>query len=78
MPFTNAVVAERAGVGSVGRYMGVYTLTFSTAFVLGPIAGTAIYQNISPQALWYGTGAVGIVLAIAFAALSRTLKGVRE
>jgi predicted MFS family arabinose efflux permease len=74
MPFANAVVAERAGVGSVGRYMGVYTLTFSTAFVLGPIAGTAIYQNISPQALWYGTGAVGVVLAVALAALSRPLR----
>ncbi len=74
MPITNAVVAERAGVESVGRYMGVYTLAFSTAFVLGPIVGTAIYQNFGPQALWYGTGVVGIALAIAFAALSRPLR----
>ena len=77
MPITNAVVAERAGAGSVGRYMGVYTLAFSTSFVLGPIAGTAIYQNFSPQALWYGTGAVGVALAIAFAALSRPLRSHR-
>ena len=78
MPIANAVVAERAGVGSVGRYMGIYTLTFSTAFVLGPIVGTATYQNLGPQALWFGAGAVGVVLAIAFAALSRPLKGVKE
>jgi len=74
MPITNAVVAERAGVESVGRYMGVYTLAFSTSFVLGPIAGTAIYQNFGPPALWYGIGVVGIALAIAFAALSRPLR----
>lgn len=74
MPITNAVVAERAGVESVGRYMGVYTLAFSTAFVIGPIAGTAIYQNFSPQTLWYGTGFVGVALAFAFAALSRPLR----
>jgi len=74
MPITNAVVAERAGVESVGRYMGVYTLAFSTAFVIGPIAGTAIYQNISPQVLWFGTGAVGVILAVTFGALSRPLR----
>ena len=74
MPITNAVVAERAGAGSVGRYMGVYTLAFSTAFVLGPVVGTAIYQAFGPQTLWYGTGAVGVVLAIAFAALSGPLR----
>jgi predicted MFS family arabinose efflux permease len=80
MPITNAVVAERAGVESVGRYMGVYTLAFSTAFVIGPIAGTAIYQNYGPQTLWCGTGVVGVVLAVAFAALSRPLRtrSVRE
>ena len=77
MPITNAIVAERAGVESVGRYMGVYTLAFSTAFVIGPIAGTAIYQNVGPQFLWLGTGVIGIVLALAFVALSRPLRGVR-
>jgi MFS family permease len=77
MPITNAVVAERAGSGSVGRYMGVYTLAFSTAFVIGPIVGTAIYQKYSPQVLWFGTGAVGVVLAVAFAALSRPLRSHR-
>jgi len=77
MPIANAVVAERAGTESVGRYMGVYTLTFSTAFVIGPITGTAIYQNLDPKVLWLSIGAVGIVLAIAFAALSRPLRGQR-
>jgi predicted MFS family arabinose efflux permease len=57
--------------------MGVYTLAFSTAFVIGPIVGTAVYQNFGPQALWYSTGAVGVALAVAFAALSRPLRARR-
>jgi MFS family permease len=74
MPITNAIVAERAGAESVGRYMGVYTLAFSTAFVIGPIAGTAVYQNLGPQYVWYGAGVAGVVLALAFVALSGPLR----
>jgi len=78
MPITNAIVAERAGQRSVGRYMGAYTLAFSTAFVIGPIAGTAVYQSIGPQFLWYGVGVVGVVLAFAFTTLSRALRTSRQ
>jgi predicted MFS family arabinose efflux permease len=77
MPITNAVVAERAGTTSVGRYMGAYALAFSTAFVLGPIVGTAVYQNLGPGVVWLGIGAIGVVLAFAFAALSESLGGTR-
>jgi MFS family permease len=74
MPITNAIVAERAGQRSVGRYMGAYTLAFSTAFVIGPVAGTWVYQNVGPQYLWFGIGVAGVVLALAFAALSLPLR----
>jgi MFS family permease len=74
MPITNVVVAERAGTASVGRYMGAYSLAFSTAFVIGPIVGTAVYQNLGPRTLWLGIGAIGVVLALAFASLSRPLR----
>jgi MFS family permease len=74
MPITNAVVADRAGTGLVGQYMGVYTLAFSTAFVIGPVVGTAVYQNLGPRVLWLGIGSLGIVLALAFTSLSRPLR----
>jgi predicted MFS family arabinose efflux permease len=74
MPITNAVVAERAGGAAVGRYMGVFTLAFSTAFVIGPIVGTAIYQNLGPRILWLGIGVTGVALALGFASLSRPLR----
>jgi predicted MFS family arabinose efflux permease len=74
MPITNTVVAERAGRESTGRYMGAYTLAFSAAFVAGPVVGTAVYQHLGPETLWYGIGATGILLAFGFAALSNPLK----
>ena len=74
LPISNTVVAERAGRAQMGRYMGAYTLAFSTAFVIGPIAGTAVYQYLSPDALWFGIGAVGIIAGIGFASLSRPLR----
>jgi predicted MFS family arabinose efflux permease len=74
MPITNTVVAERAGRSSTGRYMGAFTLSFSAAFVVGPVAGTAVYQHLGPETLWYGIGAMGVVLAVGFAALSKPLR----
>jgi predicted MFS family arabinose efflux permease len=75
MPISNTVVAERAGRGRTGRYMGIYTLAFSTAFVIGPVAGTAVYQHLGPDVLWFGIGGIGILLGIGFAALSKPLRG---
>jgi predicted MFS family arabinose efflux permease len=74
MPISNTVVAERAGRGQTGRYMGIYTLAFSTAFVIGPVAGTAVYERLGPDALWFGIGAIGIFLCLAFSVLSQPLR----
>ena len=53
--------------------MGTYALAFSTAFVLGPVAGTAVYERFGPDVLWFGTGVLGIFLGLGFASLSRSL-----
>ncbi len=74
LPIANVIVAERAGTSETGKYMGAYTLAFSTAFVFGPVAGTAIYEHVGADVLWYSIGALGLLLALAFAALSKPLK----
>ncbi|MCU0233633.1 MAG: hypothetical protein MUE90_06330, partial [Thermoanaerobaculales bacterium] len=53
-----------------GRAMGLYTLAFSAAFVVGPVAGTAVFERFGPAALWYGIGGIGVVLWLGFSALS--------
>jgi MFS family permease len=69
-PISVAVVADRAAEANRGRYMGLYNLAFATAFVVAPLLGTWIYQSFGPRALWYGCGAVGVVVWIGFYALS--------
>ena len=62
LPLINAIVADRAGPGNRGRYMGVYTMTFSIAFVFAPAIGTYVYARIGPNILWYGIGVLGLLL----------------
>jgi len=73
LPLINAVVADRAGAGNRGRYMGLYTMSFSTAFVISPAAGTWVYDRLGRDELWYLVGLVGVPLALGALALRRPL-----
>ncbi len=66
-----AAVANRAGPGSLGRYMGLFTLSFSAAQVIAPVAGTWAYERFGADVLWYACGALGLPIALGFAALGR-------
>jgi len=70
LPFISGWVGSRAGGENLGGYMGLFTLSFSMSLVLGPPAGTWVYQRHGGPALWYGCGLVGILLAAGFLALS--------
>ncbi|MCP4659219.1 MAG: MFS transporter [bacterium] len=69
-PMCNAIVAQRAGTESTGRYMGAYTLSFGIAFFLSPALGTAVYESLGPRALWFGIASTGVLLGAGFAALA--------
>lgn len=75
MPLLGSLIAQRAGSGSQGRYMGVFSFSFSLSMILGPIIGTGVYQRFGPTWLWFGCGLTGIILFFAFLGLSRYLKG---
>ena len=55
------LVADMAPAHLLGRYLSVYSLTFSISMALGPAIGGFLLQN-SPDAIWWG-GAVAAVLA---------------
>ena len=74
LPLLNVVAADRAGAGHRGRYMGMYALSFSIAFICAPAVGTWTYEHIGPHAVWYGAGLATVPLAFAFALLRRALK----
>jgi predicted MFS family arabinose efflux permease len=69
LPLTNTVVAERAATGKQGSYMGLYTMGFSAAFVIAPLAGTQIYERLGPEVLWFGLAGFGVVQFLAALAL---------
>jgi len=46
--------------------MGWFGVSFSLAWMLGPLAGSAVYSRVSPLALWLGCGGLGLLLALGF------------
>ena len=70
LPFISGWVGDRAGRENLGDYMGLFTLSFSIALVLGPPAGTWVYQRYGGPALFYGCGVVGPLLWAGFALLA--------
>ena len=73
MPLSMAVVADRASESHRGAYMATIAMTFSLAYILAPLLGTAVYERISPDALWHGITVLGIVLFGGFWLLSSRL-----
>ena len=52
LPGSSAYAAEIAPPGRRGEYMGLYTMSFSIAFSLGPILGAVLLQRWGPHGLW--------------------------
>jgi predicted MFS family arabinose efflux permease len=75
LPLLTTEIANRSLEGNRGRHMGWYGVSFSLAWMLGPLAGAAVYARVSPLALWLGCGGLGAILAIGFRWLAATGDG---
>lgn len=74
MPLVATLVAGRAADDTRGRYMGVFSLSFSLAFIIAPTAGTAVYDRFGGDAVWVVCAALCLLLAAAFSLLRPALK----
>jgi predicted MFS family arabinose efflux permease len=74
LPLLSTVVAERAAGGRQGSYMGVYTVALSISFVIAPMAGTAIYEQLGPEALWFSLAGFGVLQLLGGVALIRPFR----
>jgi len=74
LPLSNAFATLRGGSAGTGRYIGAYMLSFSSAFIVAPLAGTAVYQRWGAEVLWLGCGVLGVVLLAGFAGLGAALR----
>jgi MFS family permease len=64
LPGSSAYAAEIAPAGRRGEYMGLYTMSFSIAFSLGPFLGAEILQRWGPHGLWGTAFVSGCVSAL--------------
>ena len=70
-PLSSAFAANRAGDSHIGRYMGVYTLSFSLAQMFAPVLGLSIYHSYGSDVLWFGCAAIGLLSAGVVFVMSR-------
>ena len=47
-----------------GTYMGLYSMTFSAGFALGPWLGTLLLESEGPRVLWVSMFALGALSAL--------------
>jgi MFS family permease len=60
VPTGTAYAANAAPPEMRGRYMGLYGLTWSIAFGVGPVLGGWLNDNIAPKATWIGGLLIGL------------------
>jgi predicted MFS family arabinose efflux permease len=66
MPFMNSFWISRTGTGNRGQYAGLYAIAWSTAQVIGPLGGSQLVEHFSFRLLWWVTGGLCLLAALAF------------
>ncbi|HMQ06413.1 MAG TPA: MFS transporter [Saprospiraceae bacterium] len=65
-PFANSIALNRGEKGSMGQYMGLYTMMFSVSFILAPLFGTQILDRFGFDTLWLTIGSLNVLSVIGF------------
>lgn len=61
MPFTNTYAMSRANESNRGAYMGVFTMAYSVAHIIGPPVGTKAAAAWGFDGLWYLMGGLSLI-----------------
>ncbi|MFG2824320.1 MDR family MFS transporter [Kitasatospora sp. NPDC048365] len=70
-PTMMGLVAELSPATARGRYQGVYSLSWSLASFLGPLAGGLLLDHAGSAVLWGTCAVVGTIAAVAFVPIGR-------
>jgi predicted MFS family arabinose efflux permease len=73
-PFSNAFAMGRAPKGQEGRYMALYTMSFSLAHIVSSKVGLEIIGHFGYSANWFVMGTFGVVAMLFCIWLHRLLK----
>lgn len=60
-PFSNSFAIGRAPKGHEGRYMAIFTMSFSMAHILSAKIGLGIIDHFGYQANWFFMGILGLI-----------------
>ncbi len=60
-PFSNSFAISRAPKGHEGRYMAIFTMSFSFAHILSAKVGMEIISDFGYQANWFFMGTIGLI-----------------
>ena len=64
LPGSSAYVADISPVERRGSYMGLYTMSFSAAFTIGPGLGVALLERFGARVLWGAAFALGCLSTV--------------
>jgi MFS family permease len=71
VPTGSTFVANLAPATMRGRYMSIYSLTWSLSIGIGPILGGFLSDNFGPATTWYGGLIIGMFSSILFLVFER-------
>ncbi|RNI31478.1 MFS transporter [Rufibacter latericius] len=74
MPFMSTLTVQRSGPQNRGSYMGLYSLSYSAAHIIGPFVGTSTIARFGFDTLWWGASGLCVVAAIGFYLVVRRLQ----
>jgi predicted MFS family arabinose efflux permease len=60
-PFSNSFAMSRAPKGHEGRYMAIFTMSYSMAHILSAKVGMSIIDHFGYQANWAFMGVLGLI-----------------
>lgn len=65
-PFSNSFAMSRASKGHEGRYMAIFTMSYSTAHIFSAEAGMDMIRLFSYQSNWFFMGTLGVIGILLF------------
>jgi len=60
-PFSNSFAMSRAPKGHEGRYMAIFTMSYSLAHILSAKTGMEIIERYNYQTNWFVMGTLGLI-----------------
>jgi dipeptide/tripeptide permease len=73
-PFSNSFALSRAPKGHEGRYMALFTMSFSLAHIASSKTGLTIIDAYGYQANWFVMGSLGILSVVSCIWLQKLVK----